>query len=207
MGGKTARVLARGRAKRAFRLVFCVTWTYTDGLERIIREIHHRLGKIEHELESILQHVAPHRAKRLKITWDQNPRPAVRNRLFKENPDNMPQTLSPGQVLGFTVTPLDAAGNPSKATLSSLSVSSSDPAVFTVVPDPASPNTRGIATAGTPPVSPDAAVLTAIATATEPDGKTEKVQGTDTVTVITTPPPPPPAASLGITWDATSGGA
>lgn len=117
----------------------------------------------------------------------------------------MAVTLSPGEVRGFTVSPLDAAGNPSKATLSGLSFTTSDPAVFTVAPDTTNP-LRGIATAGTPPVSPDAAVLTATGTATEPDGTTtEQVTGTDTVTVITTPPPPPPAASLAITWDAGSG--
>lgn len=118
----------------------------------------------------------------------------------------MPVTLAPGETRGFTVSPLDAQGNPSKATLSALSFTTSDATVFTVAADPANPNTRGIATALTPATSPDAAVLTASATATEADGvTTETVSGSDTVTVQAVtppPPPPPPAASLGFTWDA-----
>lgn len=115
----------------------------------------------------------------------------------------MPVTLNPGQVVNFTVSPLNAQGGPSSATLSNLSFATSDATVFTVVPDPSNAN-GGIVTALTPAVTPDAAALTASATATEPDGvTTESITGTDTVTVITTPPPPPPppvAASLQITW-------
>jgi hypothetical protein len=114
----------------------------------------------------------------------------------------MPQTLTPGQSLGFTLSPLTAAGAPSPATLSNLSFQTSDSSVFTVTADPANPNTRGIATAGSPSVSPDAAVLTCSALATEPDGvTTETITGSDTVTVQSAPPPPTPAASLGIVWD------
>lgn len=112
-------------------------------------------------------------------------------------------TLNPGQTVKFTVSPFDAHGNPSQATLSGLSFTSSDLTVFTVVPDPAVVN-GGIVTALTPATLPDAAAITAQATATEPDGKTtETITGTDTVTVVSaTPPPPPPpvAASLSFTW-------
>lgn len=102
--------------------------------------------------------------------------------------------LNPGQSVSFTVSPVDAQGNPSHATLSAVSFASADPTVFTVVPDPNTPN-GGIVTA----VGAGSAVITATATATEPDGvTTEQVSGTDTVNVLSTPPPP--AAGLSFSW-------
>jgi uncharacterized protein YjdB len=84
------------------------------------------------------------------------------------------------QVLG---SPVDAQGNPSKATLSSVSYTSSDPTVFTVAPDPSVPN--GAIITG---VAAGTATLTEIATATEPDGKTtEQIQGVATIVLSAAP--------------------
>jgi hypothetical protein len=139
----------------------------------------------------------------LKFTWGQPSSPVskVPNRFFKEN--SMSVQLNSGQTVNFTVSPLNAQGGPSTATLSGLSFVSSDPTVFTVAPDPNNAN-GGIVTALTPVVTPDAATITATATATEPDGVTiETISGVDTVTVIAVAPPPPPppvAASLAFIW-------
>jgi uncharacterized protein YjdB len=106
----------------------------------------------------------------------------------------MSVTLNVGQTVSFTVAPLTASGAPSSATLSNLSFTSSDPTIFTVVPDPANPN-GGIVTS----VAAGSGTITAAATATEPDGvTTEQITGTDTVNVSAVAPPP--AASLGFTW-------
>lgn len=113
--------------------------------------------------------------------------------------------MNPGQTVSGVVSPVDAQGNPSKATLSNLTVNGSDPNV-TIALDPNTPNGVIVTTAPAAnfPVLPDAAVVTASATATEPDGATvEFISGQDTVTVQgTTPPPPPPAvaASLVFNW-------
>jgi hypothetical protein len=145
----------------------------------------------------------------LKFTWETPPHPkshsSQRTFLFQQQQGgNMSVTLNPGQAVSFTVSPVNAQGGASQATLSKLTYASSDAAVFSVAPDPNNAN-GGIVTAGTNlPTTPDAAVITASATATEPDGvTTETISGQDTVTVITTPPPPPPppvAASLVFNW-------
>lgn len=103
-------------------------------------------------------------------------------------------------VIGSPVTAqLDASGNPipSKATLSSVSYSSSDSTVFTVAADPNTPNGAIITAVGV-----GTATLTEVATATEPDGSTtEKIQGVATIVItIAPPPPPPPAASIVFTF-------
>lgn len=171
------------------------------------------LAQIVADLQRVLVLLSPPPAFRLLIIWDM-PSPAKlhlnrsKYSLFKEN--IMPANLIPGQVLGFTFSPVDAKGNPSGATLSLPTGSTpqfvtSDPTVFTVVPDPANPLSRGIATAGlTPPTLPDAASLTVNMTATDVSGTSEQVSGMDTVNVAAAPPPPPPpevTASLAIAWD------
>lgn len=140
-------------------------------------------------LNAILRQVVPSPAAFLQFTWN--------------NGGIMPVTLNPGQSVTGTVSPVDAQGNPSQATLSNLSFSSGDSSVFTCAPTPGVANGVTV-TAQTPTTMPDAAVITATATATEPDGvTTESVSGTDTITVqAATPPPPPPspAASLVFSW-------
>lgn len=93
--------------------------------------------------------------------------------------------------------PLDGNGNPSKAVLSGISYTSSDPTVFTVAADPNVPNGAIITAVGA-----GTATLTEVATATEADGTTtEQIQGVATIVITTAPPPPPPvAASLTFTF-------
>jgi len=119
----------------------------------------------------------------------------------------------------FTMPPLNASGapstvpvigspviadgvTPSKATLSSVSYTSSDPTVFTVAADPATPNGAIITAVANPPAGTTAsATLTETATATEPDGTTTEVI-TGTATIILSAPPvvPPVAAALVFTF-------
>ena len=111
----------------------------------------------------------------------------------------MPLVNAAGQPSTVTAigSPVDASGNPSKATLSNTSYTSSDPTIFTIAPDPSTPN-GAIVTA----VGAGTAQLKETATATEPDGVTvDTIQGSATVTITAvTPPPPPPAAALNITF-------
>ncbi len=106
-------------------------------------------------------------------------------------------TMLATQKVSVIGSPVDANGNPSGATLSSTTYTSSDPSVFTVDADPATPN--GAIITG---VAAGTATLTETATATEPDGTTtETVQGVATIVLTTAPPPPPPvAASLVFTF-------
>ena len=93
--------------------------------------------------------------------------------------------------------PVDISGNPSKATLSSQTYSSSDLSIFTVAPDPSVPG--GAIITG---VAPGTATLLETALATEPDGTTtEQIQGVATIVLTSAPPPPPPvAASITFTF-------
>jgi hypothetical protein len=176
------------------------------GIESRLDILHEDNLVLRRLLKEILNELRPSPATYLKFTWG-IPSPSYvsqsysRNILFQET--EMPVTLNPGQTVTFSVSPLNAQGGPSSATLSNLIFTSSDPTVFTVASDPNNA-LGGIVTALTPAVTPDAAALTATALATEPDGvTTESISGTDTVTVVTVPPPPPPppvAASLAITW-------
>ncbi len=99
-------------------------------------------------------------------------------------------SLTPGQVATAVISPT-AKGNPSNATLSLITFGSSDPTVFTVVPDPAVPN--GCIITGVGNGTATDAKITATATATEADGKTtEQIQGSDDIScslvTVATPP-------------------
>ncbi len=90
-----------------------------------------------------------------------------------------------GQTVSVIGAPFIAPGEPSKASLSGASYSSSDTAVFTVSPDPATPSGAIITATGS-----GTATLSESALATEPDGKTtETISGTDTITVTVAAPP------------------
>ena len=111
------------------------------------------------------------------------------------------QFSQPGQTVSVVASPFTGAGEPSQATLSLLSFTSSDPTLFTVALDPNTPNGAILTSVG--PGASGSATLTAEATATEPDGvTTEQISGTDTETYSSVTPPPPPAvaASLGFTY-------
>lgn len=105
--------------------------------------------------------------------------------------------LFTNEIVTVIGAPVDAALNPSRATLSGTSYSSSDSSVFTVAPDPAVPNGAIVTVVGV-----GSATLTETATATEPDGKTtEQISGAIAITVeVAPPPPPPPAAGLVFTF-------
>lgn len=97
--------------------------------------------------------------------------------------------------VGVTVSPLEADGTPSPATLSLDNFVSSDSTVLTVGPDPINLDAAVITFVGD-----GTATLTATATATEPDGTTtEQIQGVGTITLTSTNPPSP-AASLAFTY-------
>jgi hypothetical protein len=178
--------------------------TIVEGLQSQVSDIQSKVNQLVTDIEP------PPPAASLLISWGipYPPMSVVSNskiKLFKET--SMPVTLIAGQKVSFTVSPLDAQGNPSQATLSALSFLSSDMTVFGVTPDPANANGGIVQSATTLPngLATDAATLTASATATEPDGTTtEQVSGVDTVTVNAAAPPPPPpppvAATLAITW-------
>lgn len=97
-------------------------------------------------------------------------------------------TMQPTQKVSSTVSPVDAAGNPSLATLSNITFASSDVTIFTVAPDPATPN--GAIVTG---VAAGSGTLTASATATEADGTTTNVV-TGSATIILTAVVSPAAA-------------
>lgn len=100
-------------------------------------------------------------------------------------------TMLANQKVSVIGTPVDGNGNPSKATLTGQSYTSSDSTIFTVSPDPNVPG--GAIITG---VAPGTATLTETAVATEPDGTTtEKVQGVATIVLTAAPPPPPPVAA------------
>lgn len=99
-------------------------------------------------------------------------------------------TMRQDQSVSVIGSPVDASGNPSKATLSLVNYGSSDTTVFTVAPDPNTPNGAIIKAVG-----PGTATLDEKATATEPDGKTtEIIEGQVVITITAVPPPPPPPA-------------
>lgn len=99
--------------------------------------------------------------------------------------------MLPTDVKRSTVSPVKADGTPSSATLSSVTFSSSNPALATVAADPTNPNTVVITGLG----QPGSIVVTANATGTEPDGvTTEPLTGALTVTLAV--PPPAPATAL-----------
>ena len=155
-----------------------VTWRY-------IRKRHHRFGFFERLFEYIFE-----------FDTFQN----VNN---TKGENNKMLLLVPGQIAYGLWSPLDSNGNPSKAALSGPSFTSSDPTVFSVAVDPANPTNGCIVTALTPATLPDSAVVNAQATATEADGSSEQISGSDTVTVNPATPPPPPtpkAASLSVAW-------
>jgi hypothetical protein len=100
---------------------------------------------------------------------------------FKIIGEEMTFTMLSNQSVSVVGSPVDASGNPSKATLSNISYSSSDSTVFTVAADPATPGGAIITGVGA-----GTATLSESATATEPDGvTTESVTGTATITLTT----------------------
>ena len=110
--------------------------------------------------------------------------------------ENMTFTMLPTQSVSVIGNPVDANNNPSLATLSVISYSSSDSTVFTVSADPNT--TNGAIITG---VGPGTATLTETATATEPGGIiTEQIQGTATIVLTSTTPPVGVAASLAFTF-------
>ena len=110
------------------------------------------------------------------------------------NAAGAPSTVT---VIGF---PVKADGSPSRATLSSVSYSSSDSTVFTVAADPNVVNGAIITAVANPPEGTTAsATLTETATATEPDGTTTEVV-TGVATIILSVPPAAPAAALTFTF-------
>ncbi len=119
----------------------------------------------------------------------------------------------------FTMPPLNAAGNPStvqvvgapvqadgttpsKATLSGVVYTSSDPTIFTVAPDPNVLNGAILTAVAQPaPGTTTSATLTETATATEPDGTTtEQISGVATIVLAAPAPVEPPAAALVFTF-------
>jgi hypothetical protein len=129
-----------------------------------------------------------------------------------------------GQNMTFTMAPLNAAGAPStvtvigspitgqtnpdgtpvpsKATLSNVTYTSSDPTVGTVAVDPATPNGAIITAVANPPAGTTASfTLTETATATELDGTTtEVITGVATIILSASVVPPAPAAALTFTF-------
>jgi hypothetical protein len=105
-------------------------------------------------------------------------------------------TMLPGQSVTAVVSPVLADGTTaSRATLSNVTYTSSDPTVLTAVQDPTNPSAviiTGLGVAGS-------AIVTASATATEADGVTTEVI-TGAVTVVLAVPPPAPAAALVFTF-------
>jgi hypothetical protein len=97
-------------------------------------------------------------------------------------------------TVSVSVSPVEADGSPSQATLSLDNFVSSDSTVLSVQPDPS--NTNGAIIAFT---AAGTATLTATATATEPDGTTtEQIQGVGAITL--TESAPAVAASLAFTY-------
>jgi hypothetical protein len=145
----------------------------------------------------------PHgRATHLKGTFD------VRG--FKVEGENMTFTFptplnaagSPSSVSG-TVAPVTATDTPSQAVLSDLAFTSSDPTVFTVAADPSTPDGFIVTVVNTTATSPVQATHSYSALATNADGTTETVTGSDLIVV--TPAavvviPIAPAASLVATY-------
>lgn len=105
--------------------------------------------------------------------------------------------ISEPLTVGFSVqvsgSPVQADGTtPSTATLSNVTYTTSDPAVFTVAPDPTVAGGGIVAAVGA-----GSATLTESATATEPDGSTtEVITGSATVVVTPVIPTPGVAAAL-----------
>lgn len=93
-------------------------------------------------------------------------------------------SLPVGFAVPFTVSPVDSAGNPSKASLSGVTFSSSDTSICVVGADPSNP-LGGTLTA----VAAGTATLTGQGTATEQDGTQHPISGAVTIVVATVPPP------------------
>jgi len=154
--------------------------------------IAHIVRRYLHEILEIIEEESGHRrkhhhhARRLRFT--------LKWAGITITGENMTFTLAPGQSVPVSVSPVDAAGNPSKANLSGVSITTADATIFTVAADPSDPN-GAIVTA----VAEGSATITATATATEPDGTTtEQIQGV--ATIIVTAAPPAPAAALVFTF-------
>lgn len=142
------------------------------------------------EIENLLddcEHGRHHRARRLVGTFTWCGISVQGEHLMITEP------LVVGQSVSYSVSPVKSDGSASKATLSNVVITSSDPAVFTVAPDPSNPNGVIIVSVGA-----GSATVNSKATATEPDGTTtETITGADTVVVTAAPPPPPaPAVAL-----------
>lgn len=154
-----------------------------DLQDRKINLLSQSLKRLEEKVNRLINDVEPPIGSASKLVFQY------------ERKDNTMVQLSPGQTVSFSVAPVAADGSPSKAKLSNLVFSVSDPLVFTLVQDSVDP-TSGVITALTPPISPDAAVITASATATEADGTTNNIVGSDTVTVVVGGGTTQPAAAL-----------
>ena len=102
--------------------------------------------------------------------------------------------LQVGQTCPFTVFPEDASGNQTAATLSNVTASSANTAIFTVAADPSNPS-GGIVTA----VAAGSGQINVAADALDP-GATSPVHVTGSDTVVVASPPAPPTTALGIHW-------
>jgi hypothetical protein len=101
--------------------------------------------------------------------------------------ERMNLTMKFDQSVPVTISGVDASGNPSKAALSALVLTSSDVTLFTVAPDPTNPLggiVTGVKVTPTPPPT-----LNFTATATEADGTAHQVSGSATVTLTPDFPP------------------
>ena len=110
----------------------------------------------------------------------------------------MPSNNAAGAASTVSVigSPVDANQKTSQATLTNAAYTSSDPTVFTIAVDPNTPN-GGIITA----VAVGTATLTEVATATEPGGAEQQIQGVATIVITAVVPPPlGPAAALVFTF-------
>jgi hypothetical protein len=112
--------------------------------------------------------------------------------VLKASGDNMTFTMKFDKAVSALISAVDAAGNPSTATLSGASFTSSDPTIFTATQNATNPLQVDIVG-----VAVGTATLTAVAVATNADGSSLKITGT--VTMVLTPDVPP-AASLAFTF-------
>jgi len=155
-----------------------------------------------HKIEEICQSVLV--ADRLRITYQlgeiMQPKnvnkpaaPFVRQSSFRAsartfNPKTFNASLSGNDAtfdisgvstVSISISPLDARGNPSQATLTLDNFVSDDLTVLTISPDPSNTNGAIITFVGDGTAS-----ITATATATEPDGvTTEQIQGVGNITL------------------------
>lgn len=172
-----------------------------ESLLREIIEIGHLacdLAELEEKLERL--HCGDRRQNHTQLAFE------IATGEFTFRGTNMTFTMPPLNTAGApsTVTvigsPVKADGSPSRATLSSVSYSSSDTSVFTVAPDPNLINGAIITAVANPAEGTTAsATLTETGTATEPDGTTTETV-TGTVSIILSVPPAAPAAALVFTF-------